>query len=84
MPRRTRVKTNSMLQGGEPHFVLEEARRWALWFSRRLGQIKTEEPSQSGCPCAWKTQAGKSAGQSQLMLHKILSQKIRTNKPMSP
>lgn len=27
MPRRTRVKTNSVLQGSEPHLVLEEARR---------------------------------------------------------
>lgn len=30
-----------------------------MWSSRELEQIKTEEPSWCGSPCAWEAQAGK-------------------------
>lgn len=50
MPPRTGVKINSMLQGGEPHLVLEEARRWALWFGRSLAELKQKSPARVAVP----------------------------------
>lgn len=50
MPPRTGVKIDSMPQGGEPHLVLEQARRWTLWFSRSLAKLKQKSLARVAAP----------------------------------